>query len=78
MHDKVEIMEQAVVKCPKISIANIGVQIPSLLDSGSKVSLIRYSYFKEHLLPKIETPMGEKSDAHIPFSLTAANDGQYL
>ena len=74
--DKVEIMQQAVAKCPKISISSMGVQIPSLLDSGSEVSLIRYSHFKEHLLPKIETPMGEKSDAHILFNLTAANDGQ--
>ena len=76
VHDKVEIMQQAVVKCPKISIASMGDQIPSLLDSGSEVLLIRYSDFKEHLLPKIETPMGEKSHAHILFNLTAANDGQ--
>ena len=53
-----------------------GVQIPSLLDSGSEVSLICFSHFKEHLLPKDEDPMGEKSDAHILFNLTAANDGQ--
>ena len=33
--DKVEIMQQAVAKCPKISISSMGVQIPSLLDSGS-------------------------------------------
>ena len=76
VQDKVEIMQQAVAKYPKINIASMGVQIPSLLDSGSEVSLIRYSYFKEHLLPKIEMPMGEKSDAHILFNLTAANDGQ--
>ena len=57
--DKIEIMQQAVAKCPKISISSMGVQIPSLLDSGSKVSLICYSHFKEHLLPKIEDPTGE-------------------
>ena len=74
--DKIEIMQQAVAKCPKISISSMGIQIPSLLDSGSKVSLIHYSHFKEHLLPKIETHMGEKSDAHVLFNLTAANDGQ--
>ena len=74
--DKIEIMQQAVAKCPKVSISSMGVQIPSLLDSGSEVSLIHYSHFKEHLLPKAEDPMGEKSDAHILFSLTAANDGQ--
>ena len=61
---------------PKFSISSKGVQIPSLLDSGSEVSLIHYSHFKEHLLPKIEAPMGENSDAHILFNLTAANDGQ--
>ena len=71
--NKIEIMQQAVAKCPKISISSMGVQIPSLLDSGSKVSLIHYSHFKEHLLPKIETHTGEKSDAHILFNLTAAN-----
>ena len=54
----------------------MGVQMPSFLDSDSKVSLIHYSHFKEHLLPKIETHIGEKSDAHILFNLTVANDGQ--
>ena len=75
-HDKMEIMQQAVAKCSKISVASMGVQIPCLLDSGSKISLIRHSYFREHLLPKIEMPMGEKSEAHTLFNLTAANDGQ--
>ena len=73
--DKVEIMQQTLAKCSKINIASMGVQVPSLLDSGSKFSLIRYSYFREHLLPKIEAPISEKSDAHILFNLTAANDG---
>ena len=74
--EKIEIMQKAVAKSPKISISSMGVQIPSLLDSGSKVSLICYSHFKEHLLSKIEAPTGEISDAHILFNLTVANDGQ--
>ena len=74
--DKIDIMQQAVAKCPKISISSKVVQIPSLLDSGSEVSLISYSYFKEHGLPKIEAPMGKKSKAHTLFNLTVANDGQ--
>ena len=69
-------MQQATAKYPKASIYRMGVQISSLLDSNSEVSLISYSHFKEHLLPKVEDPMGEKSDAHILFNLTAANDGQ--
>ena len=76
VQDNIEIMQQAVAKSPKISISSMGVQIPSLLGSDSEISLIRYSHFKEHLLPKIETHMGDKSDAHILFNLTAANDGQ--
>ena len=74
--NKNEIMQQAIAKCPKINISSTGVQIPSLLDSYSEVSLIHYSHFKEHLLPKIKDPTGKKSGAHILFNLTAANDGQ--
>ena len=74
--DKIEIMQQTVAKCPRVSITSMGVQVPSLLDSGSEVSLIPYSHFKEHLLPKVEDPSVEKSDAHILFNLTTANDGQ--
>ena len=69
-------MQQAVVSCAKVSISSKGVKIPSLLDSGSDVSLICQSYYKEHLLPKIETPMGEKADVHILFNLTVTNDRQ--
>ena len=58
------------------SLENKWVQISSLLDSGSEVSLICHSYFKEHLLPRIETPKGEKADAHTLFNLMVANDGQ--
>ena len=72
---KISIMQQAIAKCPKVSISSRGVQIPSLLDSGSEVSLIHQSYFREHLLPRIETPTGEKADVHVLFNLTVANDG---
>ena len=74
--DKIYIMQQAVAQCPKVSISSKGVQIPSLLDSGSEVSLIHQSYYKEHLLPKIETPTGEKAGVHILYNLMVANDGQ--
>ena len=73
---KISIMQQTVAKCLKLSIFSKGAQIPSLLDSDSKVSLICQSYSKEHLLPRIETPTGEKMDAHVLFNLMAANDGQ--
>ena len=69
-------MQQSIKKCPKVSIYSKGVQIPLLLDSGSEVSLICQSNFKEHLMPRIETPTDEKVDAHVLFNVTEGNHGQ--
>ena len=60
----------------KVSISAHGIQIPSLLDLGSEVTLLRQSYFEQHLLPKIQVVTGEKTEAHQLFHLTVANDGQ--
>ena len=54
-----------------------GIQIPSLLDFGCEVMLLRQSYFEKHLLPKIQVATSEKADAHQLFHLTVANDGQF-
>ena len=70
------IMQQAVAKCPKMCISAHGIQISSLLDSGSEVTLLQQSYFNKHILPKIKLAMGEKADAHTLVRLTAANNGQ--
>ena len=59
-----------------MSISAHGIQIPSLLDSGSEVMLLRQSYFEQHLLPKIQAVTSEKAKAHQLFHLTVANDGQ--
>ena len=68
-------MQCAVAKCPKVYISAHGFQIPSLLDSGSKVTLLWQSYFNKHILPKIELVIGEKANAHNLFKLMVANDG---
>ena len=73
---KMEIMQHAVAKCPTVCISAHRIQIPSLLDSGSEVTLLRQSYFDQHILPKIKPTTGEKADAHCLFRLTVANDGQ--
>ena len=75
---KMEIMQCAVAKCLKVCISTHGIQIPSLLDSGSEVTLLWQSYFDQHILPKIKPAPGEKvtDDTHCLFKLTAANDGQ--
>ena len=73
---KMEIMQRAVAKCPKVCISAHRIQIPSLLDSSSEVTLLWQSYFDQHILPKIKLATGEKADAHCLFKLTVANDGQ--
>ena len=73
---KLEIMQCPVAKSPKVPISAYGIQIPSLLDSGSGVMLLRQSYFNQHLLPKIKVATNEKAKAHQLFNLMVANDGQ--
>ena len=73
---KLEIMQCAVARSPKVCISAHRIQIPSLLDLGSDVMLPRQSYFEKHLLPKIQAVTGKKADAHQLFHLTVANDGQ--
>ena len=73
---KIEIMQHAVAKCPKVCISAHGIQIPSLLDSSSEVTLLWQSYFNQHIQPKIKLATGEKANAHSLFKLTVANDGQ--
>ena len=72
---RIETMQCAVAKCPKVCISGHEIQIPSLLDSGSEVTLLQQSYFDQHILPKIKLATGEKADVHCLFKLTVANDG---
>ena len=69
-------MQRAVARSPKVCINAHGIQIPSLLDSGSDVMLLRQAYFEKHLLPKIQEATGEKAKAHQLFHLTVTNNGQ--
>ena len=49
---KIEIMQCAVAKCPKVCISAHAIQIPSILDSSSEVTLLWQSYFDQHILQK--------------------------
>ena len=69
-------MQRAVAGSPKVCISAHGIQIPSLLDLGSDMMLLRQAYFEKHLLPKIQAVTSEKAKAHQLFHLTVANDGQ--
>ena len=73
---KFEIIQCAVAKSSEVSTSAHGIQIPSLLDSCSKVMLLRQSYFEQHLLLKIKLAMSEKADAHKLFNFKVTNEGQ--
>ena len=73
---KLEIMQCAVARSPKVCISAHGIQIPSLLDLGSNMMMLRQAYFENHLLPKIQAVTGEKAEAHQLSHLTVTNDGQ--
>ena len=71
---KIEVMQTAMTTCPKINMGCGRKKIPSLLDSGSQVTLICQSFFEQEILPHIKPSDGEKANAHQLFQLTAAND----
>ena len=73
---KIEVMQRAMATCPKINMGCGRKKIPSLLDSGSQVTLIHQSFFEQEILPHIKPSDGEKANAHQLFQLTAANDGK--
>ena len=62
--------------CLKMNMGCGRKRIPSLLDSGSQVTLIHQSFFKQEILPHIKPSDGEKAEVHQLFQLTAANNGK--
>ena len=57
---KIQVMQRAVATCPKIKLGCGRKVIPSLLDSGSQVTLICQSFFEQEILPHIKPSGGEK------------------
>ena len=60
---------------PNVCISTHEIQIQSLLDSGSQVTLLQQLYVNQHILPEIILATDEKADANILFKLMVANDG---
>ena len=46
-----KIMKRAIAKCPKVNVTIMGENMPSLLDSGSMVSLMQQTYFNRYFRP---------------------------
>ena len=71
---KIKVMQRVVATCPKVNMGCRRKSIPSLLDSGSQVTLICQSFFEQEILPHIKPSDGKKAEAHQLFQLTAANN----
>ena len=58
---KIEVMQRAVATCPEVNMGYGRKRILSLLDSGSQVTLIYQSFFKQEILPHIKPSDGKKA-----------------
>ena len=61
---KIEVMQRAMATCPRINMGCGRKKIPTLLDSGSQVTLIHQSLFEQEILPHIK-PSDGKKQKHI-------------
>ena len=68
-------MHQSVAPCPEIIMSVKGKPNKSLLDSGSEVTLINESYFKEHIKHRLLPSSGAYNNSHNLFSLQGIEEG---
>ena len=71
---KQKLIKRAVSQCPAIPMDLFGRDVPSLLDSGSMVTLIREGYFTKYIQPSLKKPSSKMAEAHSLFRLSAANN----
>ena len=71
---KQKLIKRAVSQCPAIPMDLLGQEVPSLLDSGSMVTLIREGYFVKHIQPLLKKSSSMMAEAHSLFRLSAANN----
>ena len=71
---KHKVMQRAVLQCPAVPMDLLGRQVPSLLDSGSMVTLIREGYFTKNIQPLLNKSSSKLAKAHSMFRLSTANN----
>ena len=72
---KLSIMHQAVAPCPEININIKGKSTTSLLDSGSVVTLMNESYFREYIEHCLLPSSGMYNNSHNLFNLKGVEEG---
>ena len=73
--NKIDIMQQAVAPCLEIIMSIKGKSTRSLLDSGSEVTLMNESYYKEHIEHRLLPSSGSYNNSHNRFSLRGIEEG---
>ena len=68
-------MQQAVALCPEIIMSVKGKPTRSLLDSGSEVTLVNKSYYKEHIEHCLVPSSGSYNNSHNLFSVQGIEEG---
>ena len=68
-------MQQAVAPCPEIVMSIKGKPTRSLLDSGSEVTLVNESYYREHIEHRLLQSSGSYNNSHNLFSLRGVEEG---
>ena len=71
---KQKVMQRAVSQCPAVPMDLLGQKVPSLLNSGSMVTLIHKGYFTKNILPLLNKSSGELTEADSLFRLSATNN----
>ena len=71
MQTQFKIMKWAVTKCPSIELKIVGESVPTLLDSGSMVSLIWQDHFIQYFRLQLGPAEGSVADAHHLFDITS-------
>ena len=71
---KHKVMQRAVSQCPAVPMDLLGQQVPSLLNSGSMVTLICEGYFTKNIQPLLNKSSSKLAEAHTMFRLSAANN----
>ena len=64
LETKQRVIQRAISNCSMVTLNIQGKEVPSLLDSGSMVTLIREVYFEKNILPLLKTSPGELTKAH--------------
>ena len=75
MQTQFKIMKWPVAKCPNVELKIMGKSVPSLLDSGSMVSLMWQDHFNRYFRLQLGPAEGSVADAHHLFDLTSASGG---